>query len=197
MWGLDSVEEKGPRHASCLWSQRAGDPTWEPSRLSRPERVGPVPSALLLLLRSWRAPPACLSCSPLASLLWPQDLCGRGWWGVVPWRVGDPAWELSRIPGVEWVGQTSSSPLPLLRSQRRAFLIYFNVVVAFNYFILFYLFYFWLRWVFVAARGLSVVVASGGYSSLRCAGFSLRWLLLLWSTGSRRAGFRSCGMQAQ
>ena len=23
--------------------------------------------------------PACLSCSPLASLLWPQDLCGRGW----------------------------------------------------------------------------------------------------------------------
>ena len=48
-----------------------------------------------------------------------------------------------------------------------------------------YLFiYFWLRWVFVAARGLSLVVASGGYSSLQCAGFSL-WRLLLWSTGSR------------
>ena len=34
--------------------------------------------------------------------------------------------------------------------------------------------YFWLRWVFVAARGLSLVVASGGYSSLQCAGFSLQ-----------------------
>ena len=27
-----------------------------------------------------------------------------------------------------------------------------------------YIIYFWLRWVFVAARGLSLVVASGGYS---------------------------------
>ena len=34
-------------------------------------------------------------------------------------------------------------------------------------------------------------------SLLRCTGFSLRWLLLLWSTGSRRAGFSSCGMWAQ
>ena len=33
-------------------------------------------------------------------------------------------------------------------------------------------------------------------SSLRCAGFSLQWLLLLWSTGSRHAGFSSCGMWA-
>ena len=58
--------------------------------------------------------------------------------------------------------------------------------------------FFGLRWVFVAARGLSLVAESGGYSSLRCAGFSLRWLLLLRSTGSRRAGFSSCsGMQAQ
>ena len=56
--------------------------------------------------------------------------------------------------------------------------------------------YCWLRWVFVAARGLSLVVASGGYSLLRCAGFSLRWLLLLLSTGSRRTGFSSCGTWA-
>ena len=62
----------------------------------------------------------------------------------------------------------------------------------------FYLFfYFWLHWVFVAAHGLSVVVASGGNSSLRCTGFSLRWPLLLRSTGSRHAGFSSCGTQAQ
>ena len=31
-------------------------------------------------------------------------------------------------------------------------------------------------------------MASRGYSSLRCTGFSLRWLLLLWSTGSRCPG---------
>ena len=43
----------------------------------------------------------------------------------------------------------------------------------------------WLHWVFIAVRGLSLVAASGGYSSLQCMGFSLQWLLLLWSTGSR------------
>ena len=48
-----------------------------------------------------------------------------------------------------------------------------------------FIFYFWLRWVFVVARGLSLVAVSGGYSLLPCVGFSLRWLLLLWSTGSR------------
>ena len=57
-----------------------------------------------------------------------------------------------------------------------------------------YLFiYFCLLWVFIAARGLSLVVASGDYSSLRCAGFSLQWLLLLRSTGARRTGCSSCG----
>ena len=37
-------------------------------------------------------------------------------------------------------------------------------------------------------RGLSLVAASGGHSSSRCAGLSLSRPLLLWSTGSRRAG---------
>ena len=59
----------------------------------------------------------------------------------------------------------------------------------------FFLFIFWLHWVFVAACGLSLVAASGGYSSLWCVGFSLRWLLLLRSTGSRHTGFSSCGSQ--
>jgi len=44
--------------------------------------------------------------------------------------------------------------------------------------------YLWLHWVFVAAWGLSVVATSRGYSSLRCDGFSLLWLLLLQSSGS-------------
>ena len=37
-------------------------------------------------------------------------------------------------------------------------------------------------------RGLSLVAASGGHSSLRCAGLSVSRPPLLWSTGSRRAG---------
>ena len=58
-------------------------------------------------------------------------------------------------------------------------------------------------YLFLAALGLrccvgfSLVVASRGYSSLWCTGFSLRWLLLLWSTGSRCSGFSSCGTWAQ
>ena len=59
-----------------------------------------------------------------------------------------------------------------------------------------YLIYFWLHWVFLAACVLSLVAASGGYSSLHCVGFSLHWLFLLRSTGSRHAGFRSCGSRA-
>ena len=69
--------------------------------------------------------------------------------------------------------------------------------LPFFFFNLFNLFIYWLRWVFIAARGLSLVGASGGYSSLRCVGFSLRWLLLLQSMGSRRTDFSSCGTRAQ
>ena len=51
-----------------------------------------------------------------------------------------------------------------------------------------FIIYFWLCWVFVSVWGLSLVAASGGHSSLRCAGLSLSLPLLLRSTGSRRAG---------
>ena len=75
----------------------------------------------------------------------------------------------------------------------------------FKKFILF-LYLFWLRWVFVAARQLSLVAASGArafhwqWCSGFCCGawaFHWQWLLLLKSTGSRRAGFSSCGTWAQ
>ena len=62
---------------------------------------------------------------------------------------------------------------------------------------LFIYFIFWLPWVFLAVGRLSLVVSSRGYSSLRCTGFSLWWLLLLQSMGSRRTGFSSCGSRAQ
>ena len=47
----------------------------------------------------------------------------------------------------------------------------------------------WLCWVFIAARGLSLVVVSGGYQ-LWCMGFSLWWLLLLQSMGSTAYGLQ-------
>ena len=63
------------------------------------------------------------------------------------------------------------------------------VFTFFFFFNFIYLFiYPWLFWVFVSARGLSLVAASGGHSSSRCAGLSLSWPLLLRSTGSRCAG---------
>ena len=64
---------------------------------------------------------------------------------------------------------------------RTTFLSFFKIFI--------YLFiYFWLCWVFVSVRGLSLVAASGGHSSSRCAGLSLSRPLLLRSTGSRCAG---------
>ena len=60
-----------------------------------------------------------------------------------------------------------------------------------------YLFIFGFIGSSLLSRGLSLVVASGGYSSLLCAGFSSWWLLLLRSTGSRCTGFSSCGTRAQ
>ena len=56
--------------------------------------------------------------------------------------------------------------------------------------------YFWLLWVFVTVRGLSLVAETRGYSLLRCGGFSLLWLLLLWSSGSKYTGsvVVACGL---
>ena len=58
-----------------------------------------------------------------------------------------------------------------------------------------YLFiYLWLYCVFIVVCGLSLVAASGGLlSSLWCGGFSLWWLFLLQSMGSRCAVFSGCG----
>ena len=63
-----------------------------------------------------------------------------------------------------------------------------SVVFLFFCFFVFLFFYLWLCWVFVSVQGLSLVAASGGHSSSRCAGLSLSRPLLLRSTGSRHAG---------
>ena len=65
-------------------------------------------------------------------------------------------------------------------------------LASFIYLFIYLFIYFWLHWVFIAVHGLSLVAVSGGYSLLRCVGFSLGWLLLLWSMGSRCVGFSSC-----
>ena len=77
-----------------------------------------------------------------------------------------------------------------------------GVTLCFGFFLINKFIYFWLRWVFVVARGLSLVAASRGYSSLRCAGFSLRG----FSCGAQALGVRasvvvvrglsSCGLWA-
>ena len=67
----------------------------------------------------------------------------------------------------------------------------FRQIQIFYFFFFFnfiYLFYLWLCWVFISVRGPSPVAASGGHPSSRCAGLSLSWPLLLWSTGSGSTG---------
>ena len=58
----------------------------------------------------------------------------------------------------------------------------------FFFFFFFNFIHLWLCWVFVSVRGLSPAVASGGHSSLRCAGLSPSRPLPLRSTDSRHAG---------
>ena len=78
--------------------------------------------------------------------------------------------------GVGWV--TLQLRSPELRKPQSFFF--------FNLFLFIYFIYCWLCWVFVAARGLSLVAVSEGHSSLQCVGFSLWWLFLLQSRGFRR-----------
>ena len=76
-----------------------------------------------------------------------------------------------------------------------------SLCISLFYFILFYVLKI-LFILFLAALGLCCCTrafsscSERGYFSLQCAGVSLQWLLLLWSMGSRRAGFSSCGSRA-
>ena len=70
-------------------------------------------------------------------------------------------------------------------------------VPCFTFFFFCNKFTYWLCWVFLAGRGLSLAAVRGDHSLLQCMDLSLRWSLSLWSTGSRHEGFSSCGMRAQ
>ena len=112
-WGLWGVglrlkEQKAPRHAPLPWSQRAGDLSWELSRLPVPEWAGQSPSAPLPLLWSGRAPPACLSLSP-----WPPSYAPRthmAWLGLWRW---DTSLGAQQAPWPEWARRLPSALLPL------------------------------------------------------------------------------------
>ena len=99
-WGLGSRNRRGPgMPPPAPPSQRAGDVTWDPSRLPGLQWVGQMPSSPLLLLRSGRAPPACLSWSP-----WPPSYAPRT---HVAWRgLGRQGISLgARQAPHAWVGQ--------------------------------------------------------------------------------------------
>ena len=76
-------------------------------------------------------------------------------------------------------------------------------VMTTDFNILFYFFinlfiYFCLRWVSVAAHGISLVAASGGYFSARaahCGGFSCcrAWALGMWASVVVACRLSSCG----
>ena len=70
-------------------------------------------------------------------------------------------------------------------------------VMCFFFFNFIYLFvYFWLCWVFVSVRGLSLVAASGGHFSLWCAGLSLSWPLLVAEHRLQMRRPSNCGSRA-
>ena len=85
---------------------------------------------------------------------------------------------------------TLESPPPPTAPHPRSLLFFYSYFLFFKHvnFFISLLLYLWLCWVFVSVRGLSLVAASGGHSSSRCAGLPLSRPLLLQSTGSRRAG---------
>ena len=90
------------------------------------------------------------------------------------------------VPDLSGNGFNFSPLRPMLAVGFFFFLMMLMLVCMYVFIYLFI--YLWLCWVFVSVRGLSLVAASGGHSSSRCAGLSLSRPLLLWSTGSRRAG---------
>ena len=76
-------------------------------------------------------------------------------------------------------------------------------MVLFLFYLFIYLLTYLFIYLFIFGCVGSLLLCAGflqlqrtGFTLLGCAGFSLRWLLLLWSMGSRPVGFSSCGLKA-
>ena len=91
-------------------------------------------------------------------------------------------WTLVTTTGWVWECVLPLWKLVLLTAASAVTLTFF---FFFDRYTLLYFIYFWLPWIFIAVCRLSLVVESGGFSLLRGMDFSLQWLLLLWSVGSR------------
>ena len=65
---------------------------------------------------------------------------------------------------------------------------YENTCPPFSKNILFIVCYFWLCWAFVAAWAFLQLTRVGATFQEQCAGFSMRYLLWIWSRGSRAQG---------
>ena len=65
-------------------------------------------------------------------------------------------------------------------------LLYHDFAVYFDVSMWNFVFVFWLHWVFIAVQAFSLAVVNRGDSSWQSSGFSLPWLLWLYSTDPRR-----------
>ena len=86
----------------------------------------------------------------------------------------------------KYVGETGFQPGFAQPKSCILFFFFFNLFI-----------YFWLCWVFVSVRGLSLVVASGGHSSSLHVGLSLSQPLLLQEHRLQTRRLSSCGSRAQ
>ena len=68
--------------------------------------------------------------------------------------------------------------------------------IFFYYYYFFKFIYFWLCWVFTASHGLSLVVASRGYSLVEVYRLLFAVASLILDHGSRVRGLSSCSTQA-
>ena len=66
-----------------------------------------------------------------------------------------------------------------------------------SYLFIYFYIYFWLCWVFVSVRGLSLVAARGGHSSSRCAGLFTIAASLVAEHRLQTRRLSSCGSRAQ
>ena len=97
-----------------------------------------------------------------------------------------------------WIEENHLSDFPNLTDGKVILGDFFFFKLTFKNFI-----YFWLRWVFVAAHGLSLVVVSGatlycGARASHCSGFSCcrAWALGAWASAVVARGLSSCGSWA-
>ena len=72
------------------------------------------------------------------------------------------------------VGEAAAKPTDSSKTDNQVEMYYTGV----------FFFFFWLRWVFIAARGLSLAVASGGLLFVVVCGLLIVVASLLRSTGS-------------